>query len=66
VVARGWALACEVWLVYAIGQAAPVAVDFDTFGTGDNPAVRYAGLGVDIAGLVNSAPLLLTMQSGLL
>jgi S-adenosylmethionine synthetase len=43
------ARACEVRLAYAIGQAAPVAVDFDTFGTGDNPAVRYAGLGVDIA-----------------
>jgi S-adenosylmethionine synthetase len=49
VVARGWARACEVRLAYAIGQAAPVAVDFDTFGTGGDPAARYAGLGVDIA-----------------
>jgi S-adenosylmethionine synthetase len=43
------ARACEVRLAYAIGQAAPVAVDFDTFGTGGDPAARYAGLGVDIA-----------------
>ena len=60
VVARGWARACEMRLAYAIGEAAPVAIGFETFvtgagtgaGTGDDPAPRYADLGVDIAQLM--------------
>jgi S-adenosylmethionine synthetase len=47
-------------LAYAIGEAAPVAIGFETFvtgdgtgdGTGDDPAPRYADLGVDIAQLM--------------
>ncbi len=51
VVARGWARMCEVRVAYAIGQARPVAVDFDTFGTsaGASPATRYDRLGIDVA-----------------
>jgi S-adenosylmethionine synthetase len=49
VVARGWAKACEVRVAYAIGEAAPVAIGFDTFGTGGDPAPRYRALGLDLA-----------------
>ena len=64
VVARSWARACEMRLAYAIGEAAPVAIGFETFvtgdgtgagtgaGTGDDPGPRYADLGVDIAQLM--------------
>ncbi|WP_415183441.1 methionine adenosyltransferase [Phaeovulum sp.] len=50
VVARSWADTCEVRVAYAIGEARPVAVDFETFGTGRGtpPAQRYRELGVDI------------------
>lgn len=51
VVARGWAEVCELRLAYAIGQARPVAIDFETFGTeiGRRPTERYAALGIDLA-----------------
>lgn len=57
VVARGWADLCEVRVAYAIGEARPVAIDFDTFGTakGATPADRYAELGVDISDALRPA-----------
>jgi len=60
VVARGWAEACELRLAYAIGQARPVAVDFETFGTetGLSPADRYAALGIDLADALRPSALI--------
>jgi S-adenosylmethionine synthetase len=44
VVASGLAERCEVQLAYAIGVSAPVSVHVDTFGTGQLPGPRIAGL----------------------
>jgi S-adenosylmethionine synthetase len=44
VVAAGLAAKCEVQLAYAIGVAEPVAVQVDTFGTGEHPDERIAAL----------------------
>jgi hypothetical protein len=60
VVARGWAEACEVRVAYAIGQARPVAIDFDTFGTGcgDDPATLYKDIGLDVADMLRPAAII--------
>lgn len=60
VVARGWADVCELRLAYAIGQARPVAVDFETYGTetGASPAERYASLGIDLADALRPSALI--------
>lgn len=64
VVARGWARHCEVRVAYAIGTAAPVAIGFDTFGTGvgSDPAERYARIGVDIADLMRPTAIVERLQ----
>ncbi|MGY6694393.1 MAG: methionine adenosyltransferase [Roseinatronobacter sp.] len=64
VVARGWAEACEVRLAYAIGQPRPVAVDFETFGTGNggDPATQYRQIGLDIADMMRPAAIIDRLQ----
>jgi len=64
VVARGWADACEVRVAYAIGEARPVAVDFETFGTGHciSPSKRYAELGFDVADALRPAAIINRLQ----
>lgn len=63
-VARGWAEACEVRLAYAIGQARPVAVGFETFGTGNggDPAAQYKEIGLDIAEMMRPAAIMDRLQ----
>jgi len=60
VVARGWADSCEVRVAYAIGEARPVAVDFETFGTGCGapPQQRYAEMGVDVGDALRPAAII--------
>lgn len=64
VVARGWADACEVRVAYAIGEARPVAVDFETFGTGHciSPSKLYAELGFDVADALRPAAIINRLQ----
>jgi S-adenosylmethionine synthetase len=64
VVARGWAAACEVRVAYAIGQARPVAVDFETFGSGDgvHPAEQYKDIGLDVADMLRPAAIIDRLQ----
>jgi S-adenosylmethionine synthetase len=64
VVARGWADACEVRVAYAIGEAQPVAVDFETFGTGHGlaPSMRYAEMGLDVADALRPAAIINRLQ----
>lgn len=64
VVARCWAEACEVRIAYAIGEARPVAVDFETFGTGRGapPAARYREIGLDIADMLRPAAIIDRLQ----
>ncbi len=64
VVARGWAEACEVRVAYAIGQARPVAVDFETFGTGigADPATQYKDVGFDVADMLRPAAIIDRLQ----
>lgn len=50
VVARGWSPECEVRVAYAIGDAAPVAVDINAPGI-DAPAL-FRMEGVDVSGLL--------------
>lgn len=50
VVARGWAPECEVRIAYAIGEAAPVAVDIDAHGF--NAVDRFEHEGFDLRGLL--------------
>jgi len=60
VVARGWADSCEVRVAYAIGEARPVAVDSETFGTGCGapPQQRYAEMGVDVGDALRPAAII--------
>jgi S-adenosylmethionine synthetase len=64
VVARGWADACEVRVAYAIGEARPITVDFETFGTGHgiSPSKRYAELGFDVADALRPAAIINRLQ----
>ncbi|MCV2893722.1 methionine adenosyltransferase [Lentibacter sp. XHP0401] len=64
VVARGWAEACEVRAAYAIGQAHPVAVDFETFGTGcgASPLDRYRELEIDVSDALRPASIIERLQ----
>nr|WP_289069573.1 methionine adenosyltransferase domain-containing protein [uncultured Aliiroseovarius sp.] len=64
VVTRGWTEACEVRAAYAIGQAHPVAVDFETFGTGcgASPLVRYSELGINIGDALRPASIIERLQ----
>jgi S-adenosylmethionine synthetase len=60
VVERGWADTCEVRVAYAIGEARPVAVDFETFGTGCGapPEQRYREMGIDVSDALRPASII--------
>ncbi len=60
VVERGWADTCEVRVAYAIGEARPVAVDFETFGTGcgASPKLRYREMGIDVSEALRPASII--------
>lgn len=64
VVARGWANVCEVRVAYAIGKSQPVAVDFETFGTGRgaSPMSRYSEMGIDVSDALRPAAIIERLQ----
>ena len=53
----GWADTCEVRVAYAIGEARPVAVDFET-GCGAPPEQRYREMGIDVSEALRPASII--------